>query len=820
MSKVANMSMNDLLQKTGIACTETEFQVICNYNEEAIAGFIATEKAIEEAEREEAISQGNKMFGSNDKIKAMRQKKVKDGIWQNLFMEFENVIDKERLVLFSLYNRQKAIQDKSLDKEMEKSVRSEISDIIKIIGRDQFRVVFLGRETYESDLERVCVLDSQELIRMVKGNKKISSLYEAPKEKMKRMENVAEIIRPVNSLINGDDIIDIVATEHEVGEYMVLQLLENLKARIKGQDENDLQNIKTREKYIRQMLVNNAKYVDIDRLLLIIGYRIIETLEQQNTTIQGRNIESFSKTEQEAYFEYLQAVMQEILKEVSDKTKIEAELLEGEEKDYTLNSLKNDAKRLTGTRYVSKKELEEMRRALVEGEILIIDIPEDIRMILEVKTSDYDKMMLNRIENLIYLIEKFEENDVSEKDCYRLIGMLDKIPGNVLDAMKNRGILSFDRAVEYFEAGKITAEQVKNNIPEEEVDLNRINEKIRELYLEMKKVENDESKMQEYIETISSFSRYAGLYRQFNFEGKSEEEINSNSSNLIESFGDELLNNETLSELYQYGLISLDSSVDWGIDINEMLIMGKMKPTDVKRFYERGQISLEQIKEVLVSEDMSSEDKQDLIYSTFDGEEEEQEKLRNELIQLLRIDEEYREESKNTGKARARKSGIKRKEYVTDHFARWKFLSLVDKEYGKMLLPKGVTVNDGHRLFLLPSHGKVVIEKMYENRKGRMENCYGYATYIMNIEEFFKNIEGEEGIIAYDKINRGVLLGLSEAGKADKKIHGGNWGKSLMKYFGIDEKNERYSKEELEAIKKAADAVKESRREKEEAREF
>lgn len=545
---------------------------------------------------------------------------------------------------------------------------------------------------------------------------------------------------------------------------------------------------------------------------------MIETLEEQKITIQGKNFEGFTEIEQEAYFEYLKAIMDEILKEVSDKTKIDAKFLDDEEEDYTVDSLKNDAKRLTGKRYVSKKELDEMKQNLIEGRVLIIELPEDVRGILEVKDSDYDKMTLIRVENLIYLIENFEEGEISESDCYRLIGMLEKIPDNVLEAMKNRGILDFNRALEYFETGKITVEQAKTYIPEAEIDLNRINERIKELYVEMKRVENDETKMQEYIEVISSFSRYAGLYRQYNFQGKTDEEVNVSSENLIESFGDELLNNETLSELYQYGLISLDSAVSWGIDINEMLITSRMKPADVKRFFEKGQISLEQIKEVLTSEDMSNEDKQDLIYSTFDGEGEEQEKLRNELIQLLKTEEEYREKSEGTGMRRAGKSGVKRKEYVTDHFTRWSFLSSIDKEYVRVALPKGVTVNDGHRLFLLPSHGKVVIEKMYENRKGRMENCYGYATYIMNIEDFFNNLEREEGIIKYDRIDRGVLRDLAEEGKADKKIHGSNWGKSLMKYFGIDKNNEKYSEEDLEAIKKAAERVRESRREKEETR--
>ena len=142
-------------------------------------------------------------------------------------------------------------------------------------------------------------------------------------------------------------------------------------------------------------------------------------------------------------------------------------------------------------------------------------------------------------------------------------------------------------------------------------------------------------------------------------------------------------------------------------------------------------------------------------------------------------------------------------------------MSLIDKEYGRVPLPKGVSVNDGHRLFLLPGYRKVVIEKMYEKDKNGIHNCNNKATFVMDIEEFWANIEN---IIKQGSINRTAVGEIVRAGKVDRIIHSANWGKSVMKYFGIDEQNERYSAEDLEEIKLAAESVKESRREKEETR--
>ena len=69
-------------------------------------------------------------------------------------------------------------------------------------------------------------------------------------------------------------------------------------------------------------------------------------------------------------------------------------------------------------------------------------------------------------------------------------------------------------------------------------------------------------------------------------------------------------------------------------------------------------------------------------------------------------------------------------------------------------MPKGKEIKDGHRVFLLPNLGQVIIERMHERRNGRKVNSYGNATYIMDTNMFYTNINN---IVVDGTINRSNL---------------------------------------------------------------
>ena len=114
-----------------------------------------------------------------------------------------------------------------------------------------------------------------------------------------------------------------------------------------------------------------------------------------------------------------------------------------------------------------------------------------------------------------------------------------------------------------------------------------------------------------------------------------------------------------------------------------MLSKNEIKPTDLKKLYSSGTVSLDQIKTVLIHGDMEIDEKEDLIYSTFDGDTEEEVQIREELMQLLSFGDAYKSmdaESKGPREIRTGSKAIRR-EFVTDSQARWNFISLIDEGY-------------------------------------------------------------------------------------------------------------------------------------------
>ena len=313
------------------------------------------------------------------------------------------------------------------------------------------------------------------------------------------------------------------------------------------------------------------------------------------------------------------------------------------------------------------------------------------------------------------------------------------------------------------------------------------------------------------LDTMEIFDRYRALFKCLNLDEKKKEEIDNATFQFISSFEDDI-DSEKLEGLYQYGIISLEAAADWGVNLNQMLANNNIKPTDLKGLYKQGTITIDAIKNVLINGALPYEEKLDLIYSTFDGESEEEYNIREELVDLLDTGEEYKAEGETTTRRKKGETTSKSREFVSDPHARWKLISLLDKEYSKKFLPTGCEVMDGHRVFLLPNIDKIVIEKMHERRHGRKVSAYASATYIMETEEFFRNLSS---LIIDGAINRTALRELSEEEKATKIIHSSAWGNKIKEYFGIDAENERYTEAEIEEIDRAIENVEKSKKERE-----
>ena len=527
----------------------------------------------------------------------------------------------------------------------------------------------------------------------------------------------------------------------------------------------------------------NFNNINLDKLLLALSFRVIDALEQKSPEDNLNN---------EKNIRIIAEFLVSRLQEISKGTVIEGIMdLNAEKVRYSVEDLKIDLLRFSDGRYINKEETKKLKEKILSGEKTLNDI--SIEEFILIDLSPEERV---QVENEL----------ISKEDAYHNILFLGKCSDKLLLFLFQNKMLDTEKITELFEKSIITYAQIAKIANDELRKQLNINERIRGLYISVSDKEKEISP-----DDIELLNRYAMLYKALNIDNKSNEEILENSTKLIEGFGNEI-DADTLKGLYKLGLISLEIAADWGVSLNEMLEENAMKPVDLKRLYEKNIINLDSIKSVLLHTDLPYEEKLDLIYSTFDGESEEQYNIRDELVQLLDMGEQYREESTHSRVNRQKSNEIKSREFITDPHARWKLISLLDKEYSKKFLPADKEVKDGHRIFLLPNNGKVLIERMYEKRKARKVEAYGSATYILDSEEFFKNINN---IIIDGTVKRSTLREMSETDTASKIVHNVSWGRSLKEYFGINEENERYSKEEKEEIDKAIERVENSRRERE-----
>lgn len=828
MSNIQNMDIQEIIKIIGANIRESDFSIVFNNNEEAISMSKKVHDQIRENQK--AIS---RMYGTySEAIPHLMEleKKGREKIVTDFFIKYQGYIDKEKFILITLHNSLEDIEEGRVHEKSRDVIKRKISKGISLLKKISTKIILHEGIENSNLVRRVRVIDSEGLMQTIKRKRKISTIFEASNEKKDRLNRIEEMLEGLGTVIfvvSDDDISSTICTDADIGEAIYNQISHNtytefindndgLELRDLADENGDLlpeyESRVIREGYEERAKVSaireNLKYIDIDKLLLCIGYRMIDVLENDPERAKDENGQSVLKTEPEESIEFFKKIIGICVSEIGEDTKIDDLVsVTGEEvESYCALKLKNDFSRFKAGRYVSTEEIKEAKFSLIKGIAFYEDIPPEVIVLLGLTEEEFIRISISNERNMLFLIRE----DIRKKEeIYELLSMMGSISDEILLTMQEKGYISYEKIIDFFEKGKINASQVRLVI--NEIDEEWIYKKLKEEYLRMQKLGQDnEEGDRELNEALIMFNRYAELYRMF-FKDKSEEEMKEIENRLIGSFEDEL-SNEMLQRMYQNRLISLDTMSDWGANIMDMLSSNQIKANDLRMLYNKGRVSLEQIKIVILHGEGSIDEKQDLIYSTFDGESTEEEEIRDELINLLNIGETYKDEHYEKGERRKKtiKSTTK-KEYVTDPQTRWKLLSLLDRDYSRNFLPDGKEVRDGHRVFLLPNQNQVVIEKMYEKKKGTIKSSYGSATYIMDTNDFYDNIND---IIKGGAIDRKSLISLSGDSKATRITHSKFWGNSIMKHFGINESNERYTKEDINAIKQAADRVVSSRRER------
>lgn len=853
MSKIDEMSLSEIFQEIGIKVDERDMYNILGRDSEIFNQWreVLSRRLKEQQDKERRISELSieKDGISGDIVKKMfnikdRQNEI--SLTADDFLAFEGQINKYYLVLLTLYNWQKSLEQNhdGQSKDEIKKVKANIKRTIKLIGEEDFDVTDIIYE--DGYAKRITAINSQELISVIRKSRRLAELQKPDEEKQRRIERIDDEIgldNIVNVLIERDFQEGLTRNE-TVGCAIADQILfngvkdyqkshpdievweglykeeeeeqeanasgEGADSKTEGKKEKSLKEkvyeSKAYKNSVKDAILANYQYLDIDMLLLIAAFRYLEALEFNMERIKFEHSTEDGKIEisEEDVVLIIQDVVTRIWQAIEGDPEFEVQYAENKIVGYSKDELKKDLRRFHEGRYIKKSETENAKASLMANEMTFLGIEDAVLRTMDLTDEEFQVLIQNSEENVIYLINY----GVIEKD--EIMGALyarKTCSEALFFTAYQKGLLDDKDIIRLFEDKKIDGEIIAK------IEDKEIREKIsgyaklalKESYLVV--TLNKDAKPEE----LEMFVRSIVLYKKLCMEGRTEEEIANNSNELVSSFEDNI-NSEILQELYQFGIISLDVAADWGVDLTEMLASNSIKPTDLKNLYAKKVVSIDEIKNVLINGSLTYEEKLDLIYSTFDGESQEEALAREELTEFLGLGESYKSEERGTGRQRGIGNGTRNKEFITEPHTRWKLLSLLDKDYSKGCLPEGRKVIDGHRVFLLPNHNKVVIERMHEKRNGKRVSAYGNATYIMGIEEFYKSIDD---IIIDGAINRTYLREAQEDGQATKIIHSKHWGNSIKRQFGVNTQSSRYTQEEIKVIDEAIKNVENSRKERE-----
>ena len=804
MKRLEKMTIDELISILGSNLTDNNIPMIFNEDAKAIQAFQELVAIIKVRNaRLGIINKGNKF------------------IIEEVLRKMDSEINRYVLVLLTLYNSQNDLESKQdLTKEERRELEEKIKVAMKLIGSKDFTVIETIRE---GDFIRSEIINSTRLIRCIKSGQSIIDMDKPNKRQVERLEEIKEKVGLENVVIGLiiEDIMSCVG-DLEIARGILNQISWNaLHSYAKSHTEINLDEIvetngiavETEEMLYQspemrtsmlEAIEQNWRYIDSNRLLVLSWARLINLLERDvDNNLKSMVIEENGKERiegKEGTVNGITDIIEGILKVLDMGIEVEI----GNVK-YTVKNIEKSLKRFRDGRYIRGEEIEEAKKRMLSGETSLMGEDDEVLAVMEINAEEAETLIRTSEENIFFLVSK---GIMEEEEIKPALYIRGECSQKLFSFINRKGMLRYEDMLELFEAGIITNDMVLS-IKDDEIRRrleNDIRTRVRECYLAS--LDKDNNKPEEIIE---KFNRFATLYKKMNVIGKTEKEVLDESFLLISSF-EEDLTTEVLQGLYQFGIIPLEAAADWGADITEMLSENSIKPTDVKSLFAKKVISIETIKDVLKGETLSYEEKLDLIYSTFDGETEEEERAREELIDFLGIGESHKAETNGYKKIIRTGMGVKAKEFITDPHARWKLISLLDKDYSKKFLPKGKEVIDGHRVFLLPNQEKILIERMHEKRAGKRVSAYGSATYIMDTDMFFENMDT---IIKNGAINRTFLRELSEEEKASKIIHSKYWGEAITRYFEVTPENVRYTKEDIIAINKAIGNIEKSRKERE-----
>lgn len=422
MSELREMSVKDIFDKIGVSLAGRDLEIVLNHNVEALNRI-----------RELFVkSSGEDMLG----MEAL-QYMLNAAAIRKVFNEFEDIVDKDALVVLTLYNHQNILENRvDFSEDQKKTYRQYISSAMRLIGKREIDVVDLDYDFQSDSIIGIKVINSQELIRCIKQKNKVGSLGKISKKDEERAKQIDEDIdfENISQVLLLEDIQDIASYDEMVGKNIVSQISYNglrMFARIHGgideetlngqkqlgdEKEKEVKNSREFIAAITQGIKSNLKHLDINKLLLISAFRYIDMVENDDKGELRIGTAEDEGVTRESSLDVLHALVDLMRQSITKETIIEEiKGADGIQRTYSLKDLDRDLSRFVKGEYIRLASIKRAKEALLLGEKTLHCV--DIEVTRRIIFSDEELTALIKLseDNLIFLIE---HNIVEQEEIY------------------------------------------------------------------------------------------------------------------------------------------------------------------------------------------------------------------------------------------------------------------------------------------------------------------------------------------------------------------------------------------------------------------
>lgn len=356
-----------------------------------------------------------------------------------------------------------------------------------------------------------------------------------------------------------------------------------------------------------------------------------------------------------------------------------------------------------------------------------------------------------------------------------------------------------------------TIKRINEKLPEKQkINLELKEEELANLYQSAKK---EKKRKNTNIDANMKYKRYRLLYQVLERANLDESEKIQSDKKILEHMTN--ITQEDINELYKNNLLTLETVLQQGGNdlVKKLTLQGDLRTSDARTYFatEKENVSIE---EILQNPDMDETEKLILIYTTYGDNIQKREKLVEYYISAYASDIKGEKNTTRNKKEKNERTGTKNT--TTDPYERWKLLALLDKNYSRKYV-------GGYLIVKLHNTQKVIIEKLYGKKYGKVEPGNSTSTFVLAIEEYEK-IESE-----FIKDKKFDIAKLREKAKNhpemitkvthhsaryDKKGNEKNsWVKRLLEYLCNGEPEKVYSDKELDQISECSKAIENSRKE-------